>query len=62
MSSLVIDLVKTLSASKNVDSRLLNTLGVQVARTVAARGIYRLRATPAGDGLDAKAAAAAARP
>lgn len=46
MVSLPVELIRALSGSKNVEHRALNTLGIQVARTVAARGLHNARREP----------------
>ncbi len=43
---LLIETARVLSASKIIDSKLLNVLGVQVIRTVAAKTIHRMRRFP----------------
>lgn len=46
MGFLPLDLLRTASSAKVVDSPVLNRLGVQVARAVAAEAVWRLRSVP----------------
>jgi hypothetical protein len=46
MSSLPIELLRTVSAAKVVDNRLLNRLGIQVARALVAHGLHSVRQAP----------------